>query len=166
MFKKKEGKKMTRYIITDPCYVLDRDVWDKCCEKAQKSGLWDDEVFHKVVSEELEKLSGKKAWATDTGYGDWDNSVFGNSCYVENMDFCADSGMVCVCAMTEPVEEALKKSFPNGYERCVAVIKCEGEVNVEFDKSCGDWTVVKITDDDQRTFYTSSPEEDDEEDDE
>ena len=55
---------MTKYIITDPCYILPQDVWHNCCKAAELPNHdWDDELFAAKVANELTKLTGQKAWA-------------------------------------------------------------------------------------------------------
>ena len=151
-----------KYVITDPCYILDNEAWDRCCEIARSKDDWYD-IFNNAVKDELEKLSGKEAYACETGFGDWDNSIYGSSySKIEKLEFCADSGMVCVCALTNNVEESLKQKFPAGYNGCVAVIDCEGEVEVKMDKRDKGWTVVNIKDNND-IFYSQDPFNEDEE---
>ena len=141
---------MTKYIITDPCYILDSDTWQDCCSKANRNGLWDDEFFDLLVMQALEQKSGSKAWATGTGIGDWDNSIGGNYKKVIQNRFVADSGMVCVCKWTEEIEQYLKEEYGRFFEMGIAIIECVGDIDVELDKSDSSWTVVKIKDDEGR----------------
>lgn len=42
---------MTKYIITDPCYLLDDKIWQECCNVgALPNGGWDNEAFNQKVA--------------------------------------------------------------------------------------------------------------------
>lgn len=145
---------MTKYIITDPCYLLDDDTWQKCCNAAQlPSGEWNDDVFNAYVEDALKTLSGNKAWASSTGFGDWTNYISGMK-NVLQPEFAADSGMVCVCEFNDKVEAAMHIKYPTGLGKCAAFIECEGQVRVDFDTEDKNWTVVYITDE-TTTFHSS-----------
>lgn len=138
---------MSKYVVTDPCYLLEDDVWSNCCNAATANGQeWNNEVFNAEVTKALKQMSGGNAWASETGFGDWSNCMHGDDSRIESVDFAADSGMVCVCEMTPAVEEVLKKKFPAGDVGLVSIIECIGEVSVEFDKSDENWTVVYVDD--------------------
>lgn len=138
---------MTKYIVTDPCYLIDKDVWSDCCKEAELPNHgWDNELFNARVANELTKMTGQKAWASDTGFGDWDNTIHGNPDKIIQSEFCADSGMVSVCILTDDMEAKLKAEYPYGFNTLGAIIECDGEVQVKFDKDDPDWTVVYIND--------------------
>ena len=138
---------MTKYIITDPCYIINKDVWQECCNAAKlPDNGWDDDLFNAKVANELTKMTGQKAWASETGFGDWENTIHGDESKIIQSDFVADSGMVCVCALTPDIESHLKAEYPNGFNNLGAIIECEGSVKVEFDKEDCNWTVVYIDD--------------------
>ena len=79
---------MTKYIITDPCYLIPDDDWSKCCEifdsvaykKAMENRDYEmqRELFDNGITATLQKYSGDyKAKACSTGYGDWTNEIWG-----------------------------------------------------------------------------------------
>ena len=123
---------MTKYVITDPCYIVDEKTWDKC--------LKDFPNFPKLIAEHLTKLTKEKAYASDTGFGDWSNGLIGNDGYIGS--FGADSGMVSVCKYTKKVAERLSEIFAG----CYCVFEADGPLNVVFDTSDKQWTVVYIED--------------------
>lgn len=148
---------MTKYIVTDPCYLIDKDVWADCCKEAELPNHgWDNELFNARVANELTKMTGQKAWASDTGFGDWDNTIHGNPDKIIQSEFCADSGMVSVCILTDDMEAKLRAEYPYGFNTLGAIIECDGEVQVKFDKDDPDWTVVYI-DDGSDTFNSCLP---------
>jgi len=149
---------MTKYIITDPCYLLDDDTWQKCCDAAKlPSGNWSDDIFNAYVADALKMLSGSEAWASETGFGDWSNSIQGTGTILQN-EFAADSGMVCVCELNDKVEASMHDKYPTGLGHCAAIIECTGPVKVEFNKDDSNWTVLYIRDSANNAFRS---EEDD-----
>ena len=82
---------LIKYVVTDPCYILNNDTWDECCKFLDDSP----KAFNEAVSKALTDLTGFPAFACDTGFGDWNNKIYGS--YIIHKEFCADSGMVCVC---------------------------------------------------------------------
>lgn len=156
---------MTKYIITDPCYIINKDVWSECCKAAElPEHGWDNDLFNARVANELTKMTGSKAWASDTGFGDWENAIHGMHDKILQNNFCADSGMVSVCVLTDAIEAKLRAEYPNGFKDLGAIIECTGEVKVEFDKDDEDWTVVYIDDDENRFSSLLPPDEYDESD--
>ena len=135
---------MSKYVITDPCYILDEEAWQNCCKCAGNKDTFDIQKFNKAVKTELELLSGSKAWTESTGYGDWTNYIEGPDKFIIQSDFTADAGQVCVCKLTRAVEDQLYKTFPVNSTPCVAIIECDGDISVEFDKSNKSWTVINI----------------------
>lgn len=141
---------MSKYVITDPCYILDDATWSKCCKLASpiNSRDWNSEVFDTEVSKALKQFANSdNAWVSETGFGDWNNYMCGDEGKVLSAEFGADSGMVCVCELTPSVEAALKTSLGSSENSLVSIIECTGKVSVEFDKSNKNWTVVYIDDD-------------------
>ena len=141
---------MRKYIITDPCYLIPDDDWSKCCEifdsaaykKAMENRdyVMQRELFDNETTAALQKYSGDyKAKACSTGYGDWTNDIWGVN--VLKHDFFADSGMVCVCELTDNVRKVIDSGF-NG----MAVFETDKDIEIEFDWSDSDWTVVRIID--------------------
>lgn len=150
---------MSKYIVTDPCYILPGDTWSKCidaCEQYSRQPDWSDK-FTEQIQAALSEFVGSKAWVESTGFGDWDNTLYGPD--VIQSDFTADSGMVCVCEYNEKVADGL-----NCPEQCAAIFDANGSIKVDFDTSVSDWIVVNITDSTGNCWNTHIP--DDEEDDE
>ena len=100
-----------KYVVTDPCYILDNDVWSKCCEVFDK--YKDDEFmyqrFDEAVSKALIEYTGYPAFACGTGFGDWSNQLSGIG--VIKPDFFADAGMVCVCRLTSKMLQHWKEEY-------------------------------------------------------
>ena len=150
---------MKKIVVTDPCYIMSEEDWDACCKEAEQrrdehKQEWE-EAFDEIVSRKLTELSGHKAYATSTGFGDWNNEIGGQ-------EFCADSGMVCVCYLTDKMIEKLD-SYPNS--RLAAIFEVEDDdVVVEFNYDNPDWTVVSIEDRKGNNAWTSFIPDDDEED--
>lgn len=145
---------MKKFCVTDPCYILPDDVWDKCCKVFDE--YKDDEFmyqrFDEAVAKALTEFVGSKSYACGTGYGDWSNELQGDG-KVINKDFCADAGMVCVCELTDKVKEALDVDIYNTHT--VATFEAEDLRNVTFDLTDKDWTVVYIETTDGHCFCTS-----------
>lgn len=144
---------MTQYIITDPCYILPGNIWSKCC-KFLDGGF---EAFNQAVSRALTKFTGYKAWACDTGYGDWTNKIYGSG--VTKYDFFADSGMVCVCRVTASVLEYLQEEYGTTNLSGAAFFEMSKDIDVIFDTSNIHWTVVKIIDNQNGDIIQSTTEE-------
>lgn len=154
---------MKRYVVTDPCYILPREIWSACCDKAE-SVYGDDwgENFDKFVQEALKDFTQGQAFVCSTGFGDWDNDLYGPR--VEGLgSFCADSGMVCVCEYTGKVSDALNKDSNAIEAERAAVFEAEGPIEVDFDTSRSDWTVVEIEDANGDCWNTHIPDDGDEE---
>ena len=151
---------MPKYIITDPCYILDRETWGKCCDAAKMpSGEWNDEVFNAHVADALKVLTDSAAYACQTGFGDWTNRIYGSN--VLYPEFVADSGMVCVAEFNDKVENSLKTKYPTSKflkNGLAALIECEGDIKVEFDTEDINWTVVYIKDSKGNWFESMQPE--------
>lgn len=153
-----------RYVITDPCYILPEDEWNKCLSYADKTSKEDNvdwsEIFHTAVEMALTRFTNASSWAESTGFGDWSNCLHGP--YVHHTgSFCADSGMVCVCEYTKAVEERINDmTIDNG---CYALFDATGPLKVNFDRSERDWTVVEIEDAEGLEWHTDIPYDEDEE---
>ena len=148
---------MSKYVITDPCYILPDDVWSECIEKAGENDTGWCDRFDEQVQAALSAFVGSKAWAERTGFGDWSNVVFGPNVIQDH--FCADSGMFSVCEFNDKVKEALK-DCP---EHCYAVFETEGTISVEFDNSESDWHVAKIKSSNGDSWETDLPCDDEDE---
>lgn len=131
---------LIKYVVTDPCYILDNKTWDECCKFLDDSP----KTFNEAVAKALAELTGFSAYACDTGFGDWSNKIYGS--YIVHKEFCADSGMVCVCRLTDEIKKHFAKEYSDIYSRCVAVFEGSDEIDVDFDISEPSWTVVKICD--------------------
>lgn len=120
-----------KYVITDPCYLVDDDTWDTLIKD------WDN--FTVNLAEHLTKKTGEKAYAASTGFGDWTNALYGDN---YEKPFGADAGLVCVCRYTEQIDEELGLIYPG----CYAVFEAEGPLNVMFNFDDPSWTEVYIED--------------------
>ena len=136
---------MTKYVITDPCYIVDEKTWDKC--------LKDFPNFPKLSAEHVTKLTKEKAYASDTGFGDWSNGLISKDGYLGS--FGADSGMVSVCKYTKKVAERLSGIFAG----CYCVFEADGPLDVVFDTSDKQWTVVYIEDVLGNEFQSLTPDD-------
>lgn len=147
---------MRKYIITDPCYLIPDDDWGKCCEifdsvaykKAMENRDYEmqRELFDNEVTAMLRKYSGDyKAQACSTGYGDWTNEIWGKN--VIKSDFFADSGMCCVCELTDTIQKHIDANS-NGFKEYhgMAVFETDKDIAIEFDTSDSDWTVILVKD--------------------
>lgn len=131
---------MIEYVVTDPCYILPDDMWDECCQSLD-DGF---EAFNEAVAKALTKFTGHKAWASDTGYGDWNNEIYGG-CIIKS-DFYADAGMVCVCRWTASVMRQWQAKYGTTKISGAAIFEMSEDIDVDFDQSCPDWTVITIKD--------------------
>lgn len=129
----------TKYIITDPCYLLSHNDWDSLFHNLDLCTEVGRNELNSRIEFVLEKLTGSKSWVAETGYGDWFNSIIGEV-FDNRDDFCADSGTVCVCKF---IPEFEKRHIADW---AAAIIEVEGEITVEMDTSDPFWTFVKITD--------------------
>ncbi|MBR6010639.1 MAG: hypothetical protein IKP35_04470 [Alphaproteobacteria bacterium] len=147
---------MKKYIITDPCYLIQNDDWDKCCEifnsvaykKAEENRDYEmqRELFDNEITAVLRKYSGDyKAQACSTGYGDWTNEIWGKN--IIKHDFFADSGMCCVCELTDSIQNHISKNSNGRNEfNGMAVFETDKDIAIEFDTSDSDWTVIRVKD--------------------
>lgn len=131
--------KMT-YIVTDPCYILDSEIWSNICNQCKNEDFYND-TFNKLVADELTKLTGSKAYASQTGFGDWSNTLIGET--VNGGNFYADAGRVCVCKLNSSL---LAKYSMETLTELGAIFEAEGEITVEFNTTVSDWTEIYITD--------------------
>ena len=141
---------MTKYIITDPCYVLSDDTWSNICNQCKNEDFYNG-TFDRLTSEALNKLAGTtNAVASATRFGGWDNCMHcSNEDKIIQTDFFADSGMVCVVEYNDAIQQALKDKdniclIEKGG---IAVIETEGNVEITMNTEDPNWTVVEIEDD-------------------
>lgn len=160
---------MTKYIVTDPCYIINENKWDEICKKANANGKWDDELFKSMIKSELEIITQEDAYVENTGYGDWDNILYGipgtviqNSPSEDSAEFYADAGMVSVCKLVPDIADMLAVG-EYGTPTSGAIFEAEGKIKVTMDTSDPEWTVVKISDEAGNQWHTmESPFSDDE----
>lgn len=124
-------------IITDPCYVVKDEDWDKC-----------------EYGDRLDKLGFTNYISEPTIYGDWACTTFAMPIsdlkdvlsnpdlirrkeYSTLGEFCADAGMVCVTTMSEAVK--YDSEFPKWIKEhpwCVTVVpNFEGVVDYYVDEN-------------------------------
>lgn len=94
-------------IITDPCYIMNNEDYDKT-----------------NYGKELNKLGFTTYLVANTGYGDWTNEIAQDSTGTSLGQFCADSGQVCV-VLKEEIEKnpACLKEFSSLQKHCYTEIK-------------------------------------------
>lgn len=160
---------MTKYIITDPCYILSDEVWNNICGQCENDDFSNGK-FDTLCTDALNKLAGTtNAVACGTGWGDWENCMHSsNDDKIIETDFFADAGMVCVVEYNEAIQNALIAKGNDGLisKGGIALIETVGEVTIEMDTSNAEWTMVYI-EDDEDDFNSMVPpfdEEDEEED--
>jgi len=131
-----------RVKVTDPCYVIDTDAWDRLCNEASElegDKKWT-EIFQQLVEDYLQEHTGAKwARAGDTGYGDWSNRMSGAA--VLDDEFYADAGMWCVvpAGFNERAD-----MDPNGG---AAILEFDDQsyINVEIENdNDGQWTEFSV----------------------
>lgn len=143
------------YIVTDPCYIIhDPKVWSQCINDMFKDDLKGKDTS--PVTRALEDITKSECWSENTGYGDWANRMTGDCVLEENEEFCADSGMVCVCRYTDEVKNILERNETPSY--CYALLEMDPEtVRATMDRTNTRWTVVTV--EDNETKATSIPAE-------
>ncbi len=138
-------KNPIQYFITDPCYLLSRETWSECCKVFDMyTGNEMYQKFNEAVAKALTDLTGHPAYVCQTGFGDWSNCLSGDG--IIKPDFCADSGMVCVCRITYKLLQHLHNEYGERALICIAMINMSDDITVDFDTSNPHWTVVSITD--------------------
>lgn len=126
-----------KYLVTDPCYIVEDEMWDKLCDKADElthhaqGNEWC-EAFNELVENHLKELYGI-AYVASTGYGDWSNEIDGKS-------FVADAGMVTVV----PADKIPQKIYEDYNNRLGAIVEVADDAEVVLDTSNSEWTVVKV----------------------
>lgn len=135
---------MVTYIITDPCYIIDHKDWGKLCGNIDSSKKnWIDE-FNNDVAKFLEEATGHKAWCSNTGFGDWANSISGPTVLPNHEVFGADSGSVCVLRYTKEIEDII--TYRDLGNWCYALFEMNEDIDVKIDKTDPHWYVLTITD--------------------
>ncbi len=165
-----------KYLVTDPCYLLDilessdeRDnLWDKCLRSmysSDTSGGYSSQSNYEGVRKILSDALGINVLrVSDTGFGDWSNSIISNSEHIKVIkdDFFADAGMMCVVEINEKLENFLKD------DSLGAIFGSDVPISVHVDDSDRQWYVLKIMDENGWNLLASSeePEHDEEDEDE
>ena len=135
---------MKTLLVTDPCYLISDSEWSDACKLCFSKEADDDtpqlKKFKNFIQDLLVVVSGdQKALAEDTGYGDWENCIDGQSFY-------ADSGMVCIVEETPKLTRYMQDNHLVEPLGGIAHIKVENETGREIDTSDPQWSVVKIKD--------------------
>lgn len=162
--------KTTKYIITDPCYILNEETWQEVCHECFDDTPKQYEKFDERISEELNKLAGTtNAVAAGTGFGDWSNTIYCNhSDKVLHSNFFADSGMVCVVEYNDRIIDALNDA---NYEHLIdnggaALIETEGDIVIDINTEDPNWTVLSIRDSENNIFHSIDENKDEDDEDE
>lgn len=88
------------YLVTDPCYLLGLDpknkdrIWNLCINDMDNSEKYEDRTDYNGVQKILsEELGINVLRVSDTGYGDWVNSISSTSEHIKivKYKFCADT---------------------------------------------------------------------------
>lgn len=137
--------KLVKYIVTDPCYILSDEAWSDICDQCESDDFYNGK-FNNLCTEALNKLAGtKNAVACGTGFGDWCNEIYGLG--VVKHDFCADAGMVCICRLNHKVLDNLYNKYgEKNALSSTAIFEMSEDIDIEFDVSNKDWTVITIKD--------------------
>lgn len=155
----------TKYIITDPCYLISGKEWSRVYTSAEvfckKEGTFNDfrrfrEIHEVEIAAWLEFETGSKAFVSSTGYGDWENSLLSIDGEKKSHVgyFMADSGLVCVAKVSKELEDTVKDLDSRGLEGLAAVFEAEGEITVEMDTSDSSRTVISIKDEAGNSWRT------------
>ena len=141
-----------KYLITDPCYLLDLDsknkdrIWNLCINDMYDSDhhdKYDDRTDYTGVQKILsEELGINVLRVSDTGYGDWSNSISSSSEHIKIIknEFYADAGMMCVVEINDKLENFLKDNSIG------AIFESDIPVSVHVDDSYSDWFILRIAD--------------------
>ena len=155
----KRSFNMVKYVVTDPCYLLNDELWSKCCKHVR-----DWAKFNELVEKCLYMRTGYPAYVCETGFGDWTNRLYGEN--VTQPEFFADSGMVCVCRLTPHLEEHLQNTYQTDCFIGAAVFEASENIEVKFNRDDIQWTVVEIKDKETGNFIKSMDPMTDEDEDE
>ena len=141
-----------KYLVTDPCYLLDLDavngdsIWNKCIDdmfNSDHSDKYEDRTDYTGVQKILsEELGVNVLRVSDTGYGDWVNSISSTSEHIKIVKnkFFADAGLMCVVEINEKLENFLKNHSIG------AIFESDEPIAVDVDCTDENWYVLKITD--------------------
>ena len=158
------------YLVTDPCYLLDlypnnKDrIWDRCINDmydSNNSNKYEDRTDYTGVQKILsEELGVNVLRVSDTGYGDWVNSISSTSEHIKIIKnkFFADAGLMCVVEINDKLKNYLK-DHPIG-----AIFESDIPVDIHVNDLNSNWFVLEITDKDDHSVLVTSEDADDEED--
>ena len=155
------------YLVTDPCYLLDLDpknkdrIWDRCIDDMYNSDKYEDRTDYTGVQKILsEELGVNVLRVSDTGYGDWVNSISSTSEHIKivKYKFCADTGLMCVVEINGKLKNYLKE------HPISAIFESDIPVDIHVDDTNSYWFVLEITDKDGFHKLVTSEDADDEED--
>ena len=158
------------YLVTDPCYLLDLDsknkdrIWDRCIDDmydSDNSNKYEDRTDYTGVQKILsEELGINVLRVSDTGYGDWANSISSTSEHIKIIKnkFFADAGLMCVVEINDKLKNFLKDN-PIG-----AIFESDIPVDIHVNDLNSYWFVLEITDKDDHSVLVTSEDADDEED--
>lgn len=158
------------YLVTDPCYLLDLDpknkdrIWNFCIDdmfNSDNSDKYEDRTNYTGVQKILsDELGINVLRVSDTGYGDWANSISSTSEHIKIIKnkFFADAGMMCVVEINEKLENYLKDNSIG------AIFESDIPVNVHVNDSNSYWFILEITDKEGFHKLVTSEDADDSED--
>ena len=158
------------YLVTDPCYLLDlypnnKDrIWDRCINDmydSNKSNKYEDRTDYTGVQKILsEELGVNVLRVSDTGYGDWVNSISSTSEHIKIIKnkFFADAGLMCVVEINDKLKNYLKD------HQIGAIFESDIPVDIHVNDLNSYWFVLEITDKDDHSVLVTSEDADDEED--
>lgn len=139
---------MTKYVITDPGYILSDTEWSECCKYLPYTSTNWSRFYNAVKEFLIQYTDNSHATAASTGYGDWSNTISSfnkTQAKILNSDFCADSGSVCICEYNEEVEKRLSEYDTNGH--VFAIVDVDNDnIKLEIDESNSSWSIVRIYD--------------------
>ena len=156
-----------KYLVTDPCYLLDLDsknkdrIWDRCVDDMYNFDKYEDRTDYTGVQKILsEELGINVLRVSETGYGDWVNSISSTSEHIKivKYKFCADTGMMRVVEINDKLKNYLKDNSIG------AIFESDIPVDIHVDDSNSYWFVLEITDKDGFHKLVTSEDADDEED--
>ena len=162
-----------KYLVTDPCYLLGLDeanrdsIWHNCMNDMFNGDTGDvkyeDGTNYTGVQKILSEALGVNILrVSDTGYGDWSNTLTSSSKHIKVIqpEFYADAGMMCVVEINEKLENFLKEHDIG------AIFESDCEISVDVDNDDSSWYVLKIMNENGWEELASSEEPEQEDEDE
>lgn len=158
-----------KYLVTDPCYLLDllstqeeRDkLWDYVCNSIHDWEKDCDLTDHKNACTRMSDVLGLNILRiSDTGFGDWSNTIKSNSEHINVLipEFYADAGMMCVVEINEKLENFLKDHDIG------AIFESDVPISVSVNDEDRGWYVLEIMDENgwHELATSEEPEQEDE----